>query len=202
MSSTFLRLKNLITATAFTAAALFGSTAFAKQETLNVTWSGASFGNTAVATGFFTFDTDLIPNIGFQDPINMDQVIDLGITITGANSGNGTFTKSDFNSIYFASASTLDYSTQLIGQSLSNGETFGPTGSNTGDGEKGDFNLFGVTTAAPVGTWYFTLTTNNGSGDQMLVTSMTPAVPEPEAIALMLAGLVCVGFLGARRKSA
>lgn len=202
MSSTFLRLKNIAAATAFTAASLLGSTAFAKQETLNITWSGASFNNTAAATGFITFDTDLIPNIGFQDPININQVIDLGITITGANSGNGTFTKSDFESIYFASPSALNYTTQLIGQSLSNGETFGPTGSATGLGEKGDFNLFAITQGAPEGTIYFTLTTNNGAGDQMLVTSMTPAVPEPESMAMMFAGLACIGFMGTRRKSA
>lgn len=195
-------IKNIIIATAFTAASLCGSTAFAKQETLNITWSGASFGNTASATGFITFDTDLIPTIGTQPGVPLDQVIDLGITIEGATSGNGAFTKSDFDFIYFASPSVLNYSTQLIGQSLSNGQTFGPTGSTTGSGEKGDFNLFTSTQGAPEGTWYFTLATNNGNGDRMLVTSMTPAVPEPEAIALMLAGLVCVGFISTRRKTA
>ena len=64
------------------------------METFNVAWSGASFGNTATATGFVTFDTSLVGNLA-------PGITDAGITIANAASGNGTFNFSDFSSFYF-----------------------------------------------------------------------------------------------------
>jgi MYXO-CTERM domain-containing protein len=82
-----------------------------------------------------------------------------------------------------------------VGQVDATGGTWGaPTASD------GDFNLFANNAAAPLGTWYFTLTTADGAGDHMLLTSMT-AVPEAPGISMMLAGLGLVGFAARRRKA-
>lgn len=171
--------------------AAMASSALAASQRLDITWSGASFGNSATATGFITFDS-LLSAPGSN---NFNSAItDAGITITGAASGNGTFGMTDFSSFYFYSPSTLDFSSQLIGQHLTNGSTFGAT-----NGSGGDLNFFGSSSGSPIGSNYFKLTTNVGSGDSMLVTSMAP-VPEPETYAMLLAGLGILGGIARRHK--
>src|SRR6476659_8180901 len=75
----------------------------AGSQTFDLSWSGASFGNTAVATGAITFDPTVL------DPINTnDQTVlfvsppnpfatAFSITISGASAGNGTFGLGDFD---------------------------------------------------------------------------------------------------------
>lgn len=171
--------------------------ASAADRRFNVRWSGDSFGNGATATGFIEFDDTVIPNVGFQNTIPISDVIDLGITINGSVGGNGTFGKSDFGFIYFATPTSLDFTQELIGQPVSGGTDW--YGNNDG-GSGGDFNLFGNTGDAPFGTWYFTLTT--AGGDSMRVTSMTPAggVPEPASWAMMIGGFGMVGAAMRRRQ--
>lgn len=169
------------------------TSALAAEETFDIVWSGASFGNGASATGFITLDTSLVGS--GSSNISISSVTNLGITVSGASAGNGTFGRSDFSLIRFWSPSPLDFSRQLIGQSLSNGSTFG----NTNLGSGGDFNLFRSNASAPSGTWFFTLTTQGG--DKMQVTSMAP-VPEPETYAMLMAGLSLVGFVARRKKQA
>ena len=156
-------------------------------ETLNIQWSGALYGNSAIAGGFISFDTTLLPQIGTSGFVGLPDtsITDLGITISGAASGNGSFGLADFYGVSFASPSPLDLSTQLIGQQLSTGVTFGAL---VGDGSAGDFNLFGLSASAPIGTGNFTLTTNQGAGDILSVTSIT-TVPLPASWLLMAAGL-------------
>jgi hypothetical protein len=182
-------------AAAVLVAGVLATPAFAAQETFNLAWSGASFGNDAMATGHITIDTDAINgsynDISFPDA----RVSDLGLTISGANSGNGTFGLSDFNFMAVWAPTALDFSRELVGQADATGGTWGaPSASD------GDFNLFANNAAAPLGTWYFTLTTADGAGDHMLLTSMT-AVPEAPGISMMLAGLGLVGFAARRRKA-
>jgi hypothetical protein len=156
----------------------------------NITWSGQSLGNGASATGFIVVDDAVAPTVGSQDLISTSDVIDLGITITGSQAGNGTFGKSDFSWIYFATPAPLDLGHELIGQTLGNGYNYGD---NNANGAAGDFNLFASTDGAPNGTWFFMLTAGNG-GDTMLVTSMTPGgVPEPASWALMIGGFGAIG---------
>lgn len=162
----------------FITLALFAFEATAASRTMNINWSGVSFGNTASATGHITFDDTQFGN--------WSAVTDFGVNITGASSGNGSFGRSDFSSMYFWSPSPLDFTKELVGQALTNGSNFG----NTGGGIGGDFNIFAGLAGAPTGTWYFTLTTNGGSGDRMLVTSMSPsAVPVPAAVWLFGTGI-------------
>jgi hypothetical protein len=172
--------------------------AFAAQEAFDLAWSGASFGNDAVATGRITIDTDSINRdyvtIGFPDA----RVSSLSLTISGANRGNGTFDASDFIFMAVWAPTALDFSRELVGQANAGGGHWGATTSRDGD-----FNLFANNAAAPEGTWYFTLTTADGAGDHMALTSMTPAtaVPEAQGVSMMLAGLGLVGFAARRRKA-
>lgn len=176
--------------------------AFANIQSFDVTWSGQSFGNSAAATGSITFDDALLAGLGFPTDLNVPSVAavsSLSITISGSSAGNGTFGRGDFSTIYFTAPAPLNLSQQLIGQALGNGCTFGTSvGGACGDGFSGDFNLLAPSgSAAPSGTWYFTLTT--AGGDAMLVTSMVP-VPESEIYVLMLAGLGLVGAMARSRK--
>jgi hypothetical protein len=187
---------------AFVAAFFISSIAPANAApvTLNVKWSGASFANNATATGFIKFDNSVFPEVGAQNwwDISNAAIIDLGLTISGASSGNGTFSKNDFQAIYFATPSVLNLSSELIGQTLTNGCAFGTSTGACGNGLGGDFNLFGATAGAPTGTYYFQLTT--AGGENMLVTSMSRvnAVPVPAAVWLFASGVA--GLMGARRK--
>jgi len=125
-------------------------------------------------------------------------VSDLGLTISGANSGNGTFGLSDFNFMVVWAPTALDFSRELVGQANATGGIWGAPAASDGD-----FNLFANNAAAPLGTWYFTLTTADGAGDKMPLTSMAPlsAVPEAQGVSMMLAGLGLVGFAARRRKA-
>jgi len=189
-------MKRIAVAALLAGTVLAAGQASATDRRLNIIWSGDSFGNSATATGFIEFDDTVIPNVGFQNTISTADVIDLGITITGSAGGNGTFTKSDFGSIYFATPTALDFSHELIGQTVGAGQWYGNSAAN---GAGGDFNLFGNGGAAPTGTWYFTLTTSGG--DSMRVVSMSPdAVPEPASWAMMIGGFGMVGAAMRRRQ--
>ncbi len=180
-------------------AAVLASTA-AQATIFNVKWSGAQFDNGATAVGQFDINTAVYPDLGGAQNFNTpgaDFTI-LSVTITGASSGNGTFTQSDFSNFYFAAFNPLNYAVELIGQPLGNGFNFGSFGAGYG-GPSGDFNLFASTLGAPSGSFYFVLTTDNGSGDSLAVTSISAAVPEPASWALMVAGFGLVGFAARRR---
>jgi hypothetical protein len=184
------------------ALAAFTGNAFAAKTTLEMTWSGEAFGNDARAVGFFTFDDPTLPNIDHESAIPVSELSDLVLTITGASSGNGTFRKSDFSALYFMSPSSLDLSKPLVGQALTDGSSFGPLDSHPGTGNRGDFNLLGATDNAPVGTFVFTLTSDGGHGDSLLLTALTPAIPEPDTALLMLAASGIVAGAMVRKRKA
>ena len=168
--------------------------------TFDLAWSGVSYGNSASAVGTISLDDSLLPNPGFVfgDPLS-PTVTALSITVSGASSGNGTFNMSDFDFWFWdTNGATLDLSSQLVGQN-----TLGnPWG--TPQSMSGEFNLFALTVqGAPLGSDYFTLRTNNGSGDLMLLTSFSPqtaAVPEPTSIAIFGIGAGLMSLVSNRRR--
>jgi hypothetical protein len=158
-------------------------------QTYNLTWSGVPFDNNASATGQITIDLTTLPNPsgGTYDMYN--DIVSLTVTVTGASSGNGTWSRSDLAPLsnlgtytyWDTGGATLDLHKELVGQPT----TGNPWG--TPDGLSGDFNLF-FTNGGPIGTFYFTMTTAGGNGDSLALTSFAPAVPEPGTLALMGSG--------------
>jgi len=185
-------------------AALALSAAPAQAALVTATWSGSQFGNTATATGHFDISPTISSDFAIA-PFSADfHLIDL--TISGATSGNGTFSESDFTGFVFAFDSPLDFSHELVGQMMSNGCTFGNFVNPCYDGASGDFNLFSGTAGSPTGVWYFQLNTLLGAGDALALTSIAPSsvagVPEPTTWAMMLFGFGAVGYSMRRRKAA
>lgn len=177
-----------------------GGLVMAEDITFSVTWSGAALGNSATATGLITFDSNILQNPGANSQTDVPFVTNFSITVSNAASGNGTFVFSDFGDFVWDTAgATLDFNLDLVGQSTPSGFPWGETGHN---GQNGDFNIFESSgNGAPTGTFYFELTTNQGEGDTMFLTSMTlVAVPEPGTIALL--GITGAGITGCywRRK--
>jgi hypothetical protein len=191
-------MKNNIAKSLFSALMLIGMSlpTYAEIITLDIKWSGESFGNDATASGFLTFeDTLCVPEV--EDCGNLVGIIDFGITVSDAGTGSGTFGFFDFVEATFFSISPLDYNQELIGQMLSNGCLFGTSRGICGDGQGGDFNVFGDGISnSPIGTWFFELSTATGP---MLVTSILNrnamvAVSAPTGIMLMGLGLIAIGF--------
>jgi hypothetical protein len=175
-----------------------GSRADGAPMTFQVDWSGAPNGNGAVATALLTIDDALLPNPGsyINSTVLPSFILDFTITVSGATSGNGTFTLSDFGGTYWSTqGGTLDLTQQLVGQ-----PTSGLPWGTTNDGNSGDFNMFALNPSAPSGTFFFQLTTAGGTGNTMNLTSFVEA-PEPASLGLMLAGgLALGGFAAVRRR--
>ena len=177
----------------------FLGTARAAVYVFDITYSGASRGNTATAFGTITLEDP--PNPGFSS--DFSKVISLTLTVSGASSGNGTFTKSDFIGWSWATnGSTLDLDAELVGQ----GTLDLPWGTQNFGGGAGDFQLFAASgSGAPNNTWLFQLTTSAGTGDLMILTSMSPdsiAAPEPGQVAASLLLLCGLGIYLWRKKHA
>ena len=161
-------------------------------------WSGVSYLNQATAIALMTIDTEVWPNPAnfMSSSTSAAGITKLNMTVSGASSGNGIFNLADFGTTYWGTnGATLDMSRELVGQSTS-GQTFGST-----SGSGGEFNFFPAANgnpATPSGSWYFTLTTNGGNGDSMVLTSFAP-VPEPTSCAL--AAVATLALLTRRRRS-
>ncbi len=167
-------------------------------QTYNLAWAGIN--NNASATGQITLDLTTLPNPGGPAYDMYNDISSLTITVTGASSGNGTWTKADLAPIsnlgtytyWDTGGAMLDMMQELVGQPT----TGNPWG--TPDGISGDFNFF-FTNGGPLGSFYFQMTTNGGNGDAMQLTSVSPVgVPEPGTLALAASGAML--FAGTIRR--
>lgn len=181
---------------------VLSATAYADTfQTYNLAWSGATFGNSATATGQITLDLTTLPNPGGPAFDMYNDIASLTVTVVGASSGNGTWTRADLCACSALGTFTywdtggvaLNMNQQLVGQpTLGN-----PWG--TPDGISGDFNFF-FTNGGPLGTFFFTMTSDGGLEDSMLLTSVAPvsSTPEPGTMALFGSGII--GLAGVLRR--
>jgi len=190
--------------------ALSAMEAQADLITFKVEWTGDQYGSDATATGHFKAD------LGSYDPICtvteagdvpsacMGEIgeysTEFSITIEGTDFFDGSYTL-ESGEWYFFSPANLDWTEELVGQSLGGGCTWGWAGGE-GDGDPcnggvgGGFNIIDDTppvVGAPIeGIWFFELLV----GQQYLMTMTSfEAVPEPAILGLLgigLLGLVCV----------
>ena len=164
------------------AAVALVTTSHADLIDIQAEWSGSSFANGASALASFTLDTSLLNNPGFSSfsaASFSNAFQNFQLTVSGASSGNGVFTASDFSTIFLNTAGgTLDFNSELVGQSTPGG-LWGATAFPT---VVGDFNLFsnGLSALTPSGSSIFSLL--SGGGESMLLTSFKPATPSPVAV--------------------
>jgi len=175
-------------------------TVSAAPITFDFTFSGESLGNTAIATGFISItDASLIPNPTPTDGVTVNlpdpAISALSITVSGASSGNGTFSIDAFKSIIWDTGGVaLDLTQELVGQPTDGAPYGDPWGTPVIPPSGGDFNLIGLSAPTPSGIGPFGLAANFGGGDLMLLTSMKArevgAVPEPATMLLLGSGLL------------
>jgi hypothetical protein len=167
------------------ACALQSSRADDVFDNISLTWTGSG---SAQATSSFTLDitalqTALDSGGGIYDGALTGYISDLTLTVTGASTGNGTFTTSDFSSFVFNTSGTVDL-----------------TGDWATDPNIQDFNLFSSNPSAPTGSSEKTLSTDGFGGD-ILTLSSTSASPVPEPGTFALAGLGgLAGFFSLKRR--
>lgn len=187
------------------AAVALVTTSHADLIDIQAEWSGSSFANGASALATFTLDTSLLNNPGFASFSGAsfsNAFQNFQLTVSGASSGNGVFTSSDFSMIFLNTAGgTLDFTSELVGQSTPGG-LWGATAFPT---VVGDFNLFsnGLSALTPSGSSIFSLL--SGGGERMQLTSFKPATPSPVAVpetSTWVMGFLALGtvlFLARRR---
>ncbi|MEI8386643.1 MAG: hypothetical protein WCG76_03495 [Verrucomicrobiota bacterium] len=187
-----------------TLAAVFALAQVSRADIIDIQalWSGAQFSNGASATATFTLDTSLFNNPGFSSfsgAAFSNAFQNFQLTVSGASSGNGVFTGSDFSVIFLNTAGgTLDFHSELVGQTTPGG-LWGAASFPT---VVGDFNLFsnGFSALTPTGASIFTLLA--GSGESIQLTSFAPAapvaVPETSTWVMGFLALGAVAFIARR----
>ncbi|MGG7568147.1 PEP-CTERM sorting domain-containing protein [Rhodovulum sp. DZ06] len=171
--------------------------ASAAPATFDLAWEGV--GNGASATGSVTLDDAVFSapaGVWYGSLGSGLAITAFEITVSGASVGDGTFGLSDFTEFGFFFTAPLDPTMELVGQPQASG-VFGEIN------EESDFGFQNVIgSAAPVSVWYFTIQTNGGTGDELALTSMAPAlaadVPLPATGLLLAAGLA--GAAALRRR--
>ena len=110
-------------------------------------WSGSQFGNGATAAGWVMLDDAVVRNPGwFAGALAWGGFTDLIMTVTGAGTGDGTFTSADFGLVIWdTGGARLDLTAELVGQPTA-GSRWGTVPSS---GEAGEFNLFRASPEAP-----------------------------------------------------
>ena len=134
----------------------------------NLTWSDTINMSGASATGVIGLDLATIPIAPSHTSNSIPTwITSFTMTITGAGSGNGTFTLADFSGFTFDSNGvTLNYTTDLFVQLPS----------------PASFNVQGLSVNAPIGVAPSTMLTDAAFGDYLVLTSFTPAPVVPAGV--------------------
>jgi hypothetical protein len=167
-------MRNRIAATAAMLLLVTAQQSAAQTQRFAMQWEGPA----ANGNGFVTFDLAKVVNPG--QSYSFDGFItDFELTITGAYSGNGTFTLSDYDGIDSVTAGgieldtgddALDFTRELVGQPTS-GSTWGSL-----EEYSGGFRLFrDFPSAAPQISAQFVISTGTGS-DLLALKSLRPAL--------------------------
>ncbi|MEL7483746.1 MAG: hypothetical protein AAFN41_05255, partial [Planctomycetota bacterium] len=136
--------------------------------------------NGATATATFNLDLDVVnDNLNLSPTINAADfpnfgVSDFSMNVAGSASGNGQWTQSDFDSMTLNAVVELDASTEWVGQTQ-NTNNWGEGEDLPGFNGDHDFNVFGITPGAPVGSFFYELSPQNAP--PVFVTSFAPGVP-------------------------
>ena len=171
-------------------------------KTFNVTWSGVPYSNNAAATGTLTFDDTALATggtcSGLGSGAGQCNVSQMNITVTGASSGNGNYTISNFNNLYMRATNSgaLNTSIQLYNQIGSNSVAWAV---NSGD----NFNVIGTSINGVNDGGYFTIQVGGIGGNRLRMTSMivsspptAQAVPSLSEWSQLMLGLMVLTMLG------
>jgi hypothetical protein len=166
------------------------------SSTFLLEYSGAEFLNGAVGEGSITFADAFPPNPSDETLfLPQSDVIAFSLTVSGATSGNGTFTLADFD--YFSwntKGIEMDLSRDLIGQATVNALLWA---SEEGAGGFGMGAKEG--SGAPTSLQWYVLAASEGAGDNLRLISFRPE-PVPLPAAVWLFGSAIAGFALAGRK--
>jgi hypothetical protein len=176
---------------------------------LTLGFSGSAYGNTALGTETILMDWTVFgkqnsPEGSYQQQVfdvnaPNSGILDIEFTVSGAKSGNGTFSKSDFHAFIMQGLADASVRGPLIG----NDSSFLTSNAY------GGLVLQGGSNGAPTLNTQInkTYATSSGTGDVMGIISFNvanavapaSAVPEPSSYAMLLGGLGLMGFIAHRR---
>jgi hypothetical protein len=179
---------------------LLATTGAAQAGTITYGLKYTTVTSGATASGFVSFNDAVLPN----GPVSLSNisaaalgVVDWGLTVTGATSGNGTFTLADIQAV----AGQQDGWLWVLSAPINlNSELVAQAGFS-------DFNWCAGTAScgsatAPGGSSAKHIQTNGETGEILTLVSMTPeSVPEPFTLSLFGAGLAGAVAMRRRKKS-
>lgn len=162
-------------------------------RTFELHWGGAY--------GLITINLTTLPNPSGQYDM-YDDIVSLRVTIPEGRLGSGTWTKPDLlSTIWYTGGRTLDMTKQLVGQEYCDEFRCVPWG-DIDDPHGGDFNVW-FTDGGPIGSWFFSFTSDGGDGDSYQLTSFAPSseIAEPGTMVLMASGSILLGAAVRRKLS-
>jgi hypothetical protein len=134
--------------------------------------------NPATGAGYVVLDDTVLPNPGLvTGTAGVVGVVEISLTVSGASSGNGTFGLADFDEYTWRADPAVNLGAELVDQ-----------------GGFRDWNVFAASGSdAPTGNIQKHITTAEGGGSELYLTSMVPvAVPEPATLLWVIFGIAAL----------